>query len=202
MYVLVINCGSSSLKAAILEQSSGERIASVKIGRIGGDAELQFNGVTSSIKAKDHEEALENAIPAMLELLGDNKLSAVGHRVVHGGDQFVHPTLIDNDVEKAIEALIPIAPLHNPANLSGIHAARKLVPDVPHIAVFDTAFHGTLPKRAKTYAIDQDVAKAKGLRRYGFHGISHAYVAERAADFMDAQLRDLRVITCLSLIHI
>ncbi len=179
MNVLVLNCGSTSLKAAVRDAVTGERLAHVIVERI-----------------DEHDDALARAIPALVEALDGRAIDAVGHRVVHGGDRFVEPVRIDAEVEAAIEALIPLAPLHNPGNLAGVRAARRLLPDVPHVAVFDTAFHSTLPRRASTYALPEDVREAHGLRRYGFHGTSHAFVAGRAAEYLHADLRALRLVTC------
>ncbi len=184
MFVLIVNCGSTSLKAAILDPHDGRRAASTRVERI-GDA------------VPDHGAALEQALPALLDEAGDEvNIGAVGHRVVHGGDRFTEPTLVDDAVVDAIEGLAPLAPLHNPANAAGIRAARRLLPDVPHVAVFDTAFHSTLPSRARRYAIPTPLADKHGIRRYGFHGPSHAFVAHKAAEFMRTDLRQLRVITC------
>jgi acetate kinase len=116
--------------------------------------------------------------------------------VVHGGEDLVHPTLLEPDAIAAIERCVPLAPLHNPANLAGIRAAREALPDVPHVAVFDTAFHHTLPRRARTYAIDQSLANRHGVRRYGFHGTSHAFVAGEAARYLETPLNRLRIVTC------
>ena len=118
----------------------------------------------------------------------------VGHRVVHGGDRFSEPVVIDDQVERTIEELVPLAPLHNPANLEGIRTARRVFPDVPHVAVFDTAFHATLPPHAYAYALDRDIAKTYGIRRYGFHGTSHAYVSREAARLIGRPVEDCRVI--------
>lgn len=179
MSVLVINSGSTSLKAERLDPATGERLASVHVERIGEDV-------------PDHTTALRNALP---ELLADD-IVAVGHRVVHGGETFVAPTRITPETLDAIVALTDLAPLHMPANIAGIRAALEVLPDIPHVAVFDTAVHSTLPRRAHTYALPRDLAKKHGLRRYGFHGPSHALVAQRAAAWLDTDLRDLRVITC------
>ena len=176
MDVLVINCGSSSLKAAVIDTRSGAVRSSGKAERV-----------------EDHRAALEALLPDLLE---GTEVRAVGHRVVHGGDRFSRPTRIDDDVVAAIEALVPLAPIHNPANLAGLRAARALLPDVPHVAVFDTAFHATLPRRARTYALPAELAQKHGLRRYGFHGPSHGWVAQQAADHLGEDLRDLRVVTC------
>lgn len=199
MYILVVNCGSSSLKAAIVRHADTHTLVSARVERIGEPEPRARVGdeADAPVDAADHEAALAAVLPRMLGFLPDGEsVAAVGHRVVHGGEKFVYPTIIDDEVEATIEALIDLAPLHNPANLAGIRAARKLVRDVPHVAVFDTAFHATLPRRSKTYALPTELAEKEGIRRYGFHGISHHYVAQRAAAYMQADLRDLRVITC------
>ncbi|MCP4868402.1 MAG: acetate/propionate family kinase [Proteobacteria bacterium] len=183
MHVLVVNCGSTSLKAAIVDVKTGQAAARAKVQRIGE-------------AVPDHGAALAQALPSLMSEAGDVTIGAVGHRVVHGADKFEEPVVLDDAVEGFIEELTPLAPLHNPANLAGIRAARRLLPDVPHIAVFDTAFHSTLPNRAKRYAIPQELADKHGIRRYGFHGPSHKYVAERAADHLGTDIRELRIITC------
>jgi acetate kinase len=185
MQILVINCGSSSLKAALIEHESGEKFSSALVERVG------------SPEVPDHGAALRSALPQLTAAAPEGtRIAAVGHRVVHGGETLTQPTLIDDAVEAEIEALIELAPLHNPANIAGIRAARELMPDVPHVAVFDTAFHASLPNRAKRYALPIELADKHGIRRYGFHGTSHRYVAERAASFMGQPTRLLRVITC------
>ena len=131
----------------------------------------------------------------MLEAARPFSIAAIGHRVVHGGAKFIDATLIDDEVEKQIEACVSLAPLHNPSNLAGIRTLRAALPGVPQVAVFDTAFHARMPRRARTYAIDQDVAQKHGLRRYGFHGTSHAYVAQLAAQHLKRPLNELRLIT-------
>lgn len=177
MNVLVINCGSSSVKYQLLDAESGRAALQGTIERIGAE--------------RSHAEAVE----AIIDEVGDRRIDAVGHRVVHGGERFFDATLIDDDVVAAIEACVPLAPLHNPANLAGIRATRQMLPDAPQVAVFDTAFHVRMPRRAKTYAIDPELAAAHGIRRYGFHGTSHAYVAEQAAEFLGEDLRDLRIVS-------
>lgn len=177
MQVLVINCGSSSVKYKVLDTDSGQEHLNGTIQRVGAE--------------RTHADALA----AILEEAADLGIEAVGHRVVHGGEAFHDAQLIDDEVEAAIEVCVPLAPLHNPANLAGIRAARQILPDVPHVAVFDTAFHARMPRRAKTYAIDADVAAEHGLRRYGFHGTSHAYVAELAARHLGRPLSELRIVS-------
>lgn len=195
MNIVVINCGSSSLKAALIDHTSGKRLASMRIERIGeGEATVRFDDAAPvSVDARDHEQALASTLPKLLEA---GEVHGVGHRVVHGGERFCEPVRIDEEVEATIEALIPLAPLHNPAGLAGVRAARKVLPDLPHVAVFDTAFHATLPRRARLYALPADLAEKHGIRRYGFHGTSHAYVAARAAEHLSTPLSELRIITC------
>src|SRR5690554_1098272 len=156
MQVLVINCGSSSLKLDVLDSQTGERAASEKVERLDGT----------------HEEAIAALLPGLLE---GREVRAVAHRVVHGGERFIRPTLVDDAVMSELEALVPLAPLHLPANLAGLRAARERLPDLPHVAVFDTAFHSTLPNRARRYALPLEFADQHGIRRYGFHGTSHQW---------------------------
>lgn len=195
MNVLVVNCGSSSIKLDLLDPSTGNRIATASVERVGSEGcSFAVNkGTPETLPSADHRAALQAVLP---KLTGDQKVSAVGHRVVHGGERFNAPVRIDDAVEAAIEALIPLAPLHNPGNLAGVRAARALLPDVPHVAVFDTAFHATLPTRAKMYALPTALAEKHGVRRYGFHGPSHQYVANRAAEALGEDIRQLRIITC------
>ncbi|MFT6142187.1 MAG: acetate kinase [Myxococcota bacterium] len=193
MHVLVLNCGSSSLKAALIHSVSGVRVRQVHVDRIGDGATLSVDGQDDQqVDAPDHTVALS----LVLALFADDDVEAVGHRVVHGGAAFTRPTAIDDDVEQGIQAASALAPLHNPANLAGIRAARAALADVPHVAVFDTAFHATLPRRARTYALPAALAESETYRRYGFHGPSHSFVAKRAADALEEDIRDLRIISC------
>jgi acetate kinase len=185
--VLVINSGSSSLKYQLVEPDSGEARASGHIERIGEDG----SGVP------DHEAALHRAFGALAEDGIDLRtcgLTAVGHRVVHGGNEFYRPTLMDDARIAALGKLSELAPLHNPPALKGIEVARKLLPDFPHVAVFDTAFFHDMPPAAATYAIDRELAERWQIRRYGFHGTSHRYVSEQAAAFLDRPLGGLKQI--------
>lgn len=179
MNVLVINCGSSSLKYQVIDTDSGLALTSGKVERIGAGG-------------GSHADAIHQVLGA----IADVPIHAVGHRVVHGGESFHDATAIDDAVVKAIDECIPLAPLHNPANLEGIRAARELLGALPQVAVFDTAFHSRMPRRAKTYALDPDTAQRLGIRRYGFHGTSHQYVAQRAAEHLQRPLDELRLITC------
>lgn len=202
MLVLVLNSGSSSIKAAVLDHLSGARSAKMSVERIGttGATVRYGDGAAEPLEpsaTKDHDAALRSTLPRLLESLPKSMtIEAVGHRVVHGGVRFDEPTVITDEVEHQIEALVPLAPLHNPANLAGIRAARRAFPELVHVAVFDTAFHATLPPRARTYAIDVELAARAGVRRYGFHGTSHAYVAARAAAYLETPVRELRLVTC------
>ncbi|HTY32530.1 acetate kinase [Mycobacterium sp.] len=185
--VLVINAGSSSLKYKLLQPDSGAVRASGHIERIGEDA--------SSVP--DHDAALRRAFDELAQGGIDLRtcgLMAVGHRVVHGGNEFYRPTLMDDARIAALEKLSELAPLHNPPALKGIEVARKLLPDVPQIAVFDTAFFHDMPPAAATYAIDREVAERWQIRRYGFHGTSHRYVSEQAAAFLDRPAGGLKQI--------
>ncbi len=181
--VFVLNAGSSSIKYTILDVAEGVEhsvLAEGSVERIG----VPGSGVP------DHATALATVLAA----IGDTPIDAVGHRIVHGGELFTEATLIDDEVEVAIEDLIALAPLHNPAGLAGIRAARAALPEVPQVAVFDTAFHATIPAEAATYAIDADLAARHGIRRYGFHGTSYQYVSRAAAELLGRPLEDTRMV--------
>ena len=199
--VLVVNAGSSSLKYQVLDAESGQTAASGIVERIGGAGHLRHmsGGETheQDVTCKDHTEALDAARAALREHgpdLSTLGLFAVGHRVVHGGPEFTEPVLVDDDVIAAIEELVPLAPLHNPANLEGIRGARTTFPDLPQVAVFDTAFHQTLPPAAHTYAVPAQWRDRHRVRRYGFHGTSHRYVSRRTAELLGRDPRDCNVI--------
>ncbi|MFU8806690.1 MAG: acetate/propionate family kinase, partial [Bradymonadaceae bacterium] len=200
MNILVINCGSSSIKADVRDHGSGEIKGQLLIERLGEPQTiLRLSGQDEPIicPGMDHRQALQSALPRLLDSLAEGtELVGVGHRVVHGGTQFTHPVRIDDEVEDVIDKLSELAPLHNPVNLAGIRAARAVLPDIAHVAVFDTAFHATLPRRAATYALPHELAEEENIRRFGFHGISHAFVAMRAAHYLDTDMRNLRLITC------
>jgi acetate kinase len=178
--ILVLNCGSSSIKYRLFDADLAPQSGGVidKIGEPGGPA--------------SHSEALSQAT-SQLQLDAED-LTAIGHRVVHGGARFVTPTIITDDVIAAIADLTPLAPLHNPPALTGITVARRLRPDIPQVAVFDTAFHASLPPAAYTYAIDTTLAAELGIRRYGFHGTSHAYVSRQTARLLDRPLEAVNTI--------
>jgi acetate kinase len=196
MNILVINCGSSSVKAAVVNGETGNNLLTMNIERVLDKPLVHINETTLECAEVGHEAVLKFALPLVKEYLGTNSLDGVGHRVVHGGNEFDTPVLIDEAVEKAIQDVSGLAPLHNPVNLLGITVARAIFSNLPHIAVFDTSFHQTMPKRAVQYALPKQLREKHGLRRYGFHGTSHEYVAELAAEYLQADLNALRVITC------
>ncbi|MDQ6752857.1 MAG: acetate kinase [Actinomycetota bacterium] len=173
MLILVINSGSSSLKYQVRDVRAGGVLTQgllEHIGEQGGPA--------------DHTEAIEQVTRDLNRELAGRELDAVGHRVVHGGERFSEPVLINNEITRAIERLNPLAPLHNPANVLGIRAIAENWPQMPQVAVFDTAFHRTLPEHAWRYAVPDSLYRNYGIRRYGFHGTSHEYVSQHAADFL------------------
>jgi acetate kinase len=176
MNVLVINCGSTSVKYGVFDS----------------EETLLADG---TIERVDSAGGHADAISKILAGLGSTKIDAVGHRVVHGGPDFHDSVLIDSEVVAAIEDCVALAPLHNPANLAGIAAVTLALPDVSQVAVFDTAFHARMPRRARTYAIDPDLAARHRIKRYGFHGTSHAYVAQLAAAHLERPLEELRLVT-------
>ena len=200
--VLVVNSGSSSFKYQLIDADSEERLASGLVERI-GDATGSATHDTPdghwerSLEIPDHTAGFQVMLDAFAEhgpSLDDDAPIAVGHRVVHGGMRFFEPTLITDLVKINIEDLSELAPLHNPPNLQGIQAAQKAFPDLPHVAVFDTAFHQTLAPEAYTYAIDREVGEKNRVRRYGFHGTSHKFVSEAAAAFLGRPLAELKQI--------
>ncbi len=178
--ILVLNSGSSSVKYAVVEPDSGAMLVDGIVERI-GEGEVA-----------DHTEAMR----IVFDELGDDMAAviAVGHRVVHGGPDLYQPTLVDDEMLSKLDELAPLAPLHNPPAVLGINVARKALPDLPHVAVFDTAFFHDLPAAAATYAIERDLAAQWHIRRYGFHGTSHQYVSEQAAAFLDRPLGSLNQI--------
>ncbi|MFF3463788.1 acetate kinase [Streptomyces sp. NPDC001984] len=202
--VLVLNSGSSSVKYQLLDMQGSSRLAVGLVERIGEQASrLTHTCVTSGDTREqngpmaDHDAALKAVAEELAQDgigLNSPELAAIGHRVVHGGMFFTEPTIVDDEVLTEIERLIPVAPLHNPANLTGIRTAMALRPDLPQVAVFDTAFHTTMPESAARYAIDPKVADRLRIRRYGFHGTSHAYVSRETAKLLGSAPEDVNVI--------
>lgn len=200
--VLVINSGSSSIKYQLVDVTSGEALASGIVERIGlevGKVEHEGPSGTTVLEqpVPDHETGMRVVLDLFEQQgpqLREEDLTAVGHRVVQGGDVFDGPAVVDDEVLAQIDALSPLAPLHNPAHVAGLKAARHAFPNVPHVAVFDTAFHRTMPPAAYTYAIDRDVAEQYKIRRYGAHGTSHLYVSRATAEFLGKDVSELNTI--------
>jgi acetate kinase len=207
--ILVINTGSSSIKYQLFDMSTKTVLASGMAEKIGEAKGLLHHEVILDGKCikkaenhcfKDHKDAFESIVNLLLDktasVINDkSEIEAVGHRVVHGGEAFHGTTIIDDDVISAIRDNIPLAPLHNPSNLLGIEVARSVFPKAPQVAVFDTAFHQTIPKKGYIYAIPYELYEKERIRRYGFHGTSHAFVAEEAAKYLERPLSGLNLIT-------
>ena len=207
MKVLVINCGSSSLKFQLIDSDSEEVLAKglcERIGIDGGMVTYQPKGkdkIKKNADMPDHTEAVRLVIDALIDkengvISSLDEIGAVGHRIVHGGEKFASATLINEDVIKAIEECNDLAPLHNPANLIGIRSCQKIMPKVPMVAVFDTAFHQTMPPKAYLYGIPYEYYRKYKVRRYGFHGTSHEFVSKRATEFLGRDINNFKVIVC------
>ena len=207
MNVLVINAGSSSLKYQLLNPDTQEILAKGLCERIGIDGKFTYKPTgKTAVKAADvamptHSEAIQTVLNALVDkdngVIGSMaEIDAVGHRVVHGGEKFAKSVLITDEVMAAIEECNPLAPLHNPANIIGIRACQNLMPNTPMVAVFDTAFHQTMPPVAYTYALPYEYYEQDKVRRYGFHGTSHKYVAQRAAAMLGKPIEELKLISC------
>ena len=202
--VLVLNSGSSSVKYQLLDMADSARLATGLVERIGEQtSRLVHTPLTGGDKRElngpiaDHAAALKAVSEELAKDglgLDSPELAAIGHRVVHGGLRFTAPTVITEEVMAEIERLVPVAPLHNPANITGIRTARSLRPDLPQVAVFDTAFHATMPEYAARYAIDRETADRFAVRRYGFHGTSHAYVSRETAKLLGKDPSEVNVI--------
>ena len=208
MKVLVINCGSSSLKYQVLDMTNENLLAKGLVERIGMEGSVLTHekiGMDDKFVLRTPMEDHKTAIKLVLDAISDDmhgvvksmdQIGAVGHRVVHAGEKYAESVLIDDDVIDVLEDCVELAPLHNPPNLLGIAACKELMPNTPMVAVFDTAFHQTMPPESYIYALPYEYYEKYGIRRYGFHGTSHKYVAERAADIMNVNLDDLKIITC------
>ncbi len=209
MKILVINAGSSSLKYQLLDPATGELLAKGLCERIGIDGKFTYKPQVAG-KAKldavdvampTHAEAIEAVLNALVDpengvIASMKEIDAVGHRVVHGGEKFASSVVITDEVMAAIEECNPLAPLHNPANIIGIKACQAKMPGVPMVAVFDTAFHQTMPPKAYTYAIPYEYYENDKMRRYGFHGTSHRYVSQRCAELLGKPIEDLKIVSC------
>lgn len=207
MKVLVVNCGSSSLKYQLIDMSDESVLAKGQFEKIGDDDAIFTHRKPNTDKLeriepiKDHGAALK----ILLDILVDaeygvidsmSEIDAIGHRVVHGGEKFADSVLVTEAVMDALNECVPLAPLHNPPNIEGIRACQNIMPGKPQVAVFDTAFHQTMPPKAFLYGLPYEVYEDLGVRRYGFHGTSHKYVAQRCAELMGKHMSDLRIITC------
>ncbi|MCR5669401.1 MAG: acetate kinase [Butyrivibrio sp.] len=207
MKILVINCGSSSLKFQLIDSESEQVICKGLCERIGIDgSQIVYtpsgkDKITKVEPMPDHNRAIELVIEALTNsengvVSSLSEIGAVGHRIVHGGEKFTKSVVITEEVIKAIEDVSDLAPLHNPANLIGIRACQKSMPGVPMVAVFDTAFHQTMPQEAYLYGLPYSYYEKYGIRRYGFHGTSHSYVSKRAAQILGKDIKDLNLIVC------
>ena len=207
MNILVINAGSSSLKYQLMDPDTQVILAKGLCERIGIDGRLTHKVPATNgkyefeIPMPTHAEAIQAVIDALLSpehgvIKSMDEIDAVGHRVVHGGESFASSVKIDDSVMAAIEECIPLAPLHNPANITGIKACQKVMPNVPMVAVFDTAFHQTMPEKAYIYALPYEYYEKDKVRRYGFHGTSHMYVSRRAAAMLGKPIEELKIVTC------
>lgn len=207
MKVLVINCGSSSLKYQLIDMETENSLAQGLVERIGIEGSVLTQKVEGKDKyivktpMKNHKEAIEIVLKALVDdehgvIKSMDEITAVGHRVVHGGEKYASSVLITEEVKKSIEECYKLAPLHNPPNMIGIEACEELMPNTPMVAVFDTAFHQTMPKEAFLYALPYELYSENGIRKYGFHGTSHMYVSNKVAEVMGKDIKDLKIVTC------
>ena len=207
MNVLVINCGSSSLKYQLINSDSEEVLAKGLCERIGIDGSAIVHQpaggekVKSEVDMPNHTKAVQLVIEKLTDpqvgvIASLDEIDAVGHRIVHGGEKFATSVVLDDEVLEAIEQCNDLAPLHNPANLIGINSCREIMPSVPMVGVFDTAFHQTMPKKAYLYGLPLDYYEKYKVRRYGFHGTSHDFVSKRAAELLGKDIKDLKIVVC------
>ena len=205
MKILVVNCGSSSLKFQLIDSETEEVAASGLCERIGLDGALIYkvNGdkIKQEIDLPDHEVAIKKVLDTLLDkeigvLTSLDEIGAIGHRMVHGGEKFSSSVIINEEIIKQIETCNDLAPLHNPANLLGVRACQEVMPGVPNVVVFDTAFHQTMPSKAYLYALPKEYYEKYGVRRYGFHGTSHSFVSKRLAELAGLDINNSRMIIC------
>ena len=208
MKILVLNCGSSSLKYQLIDMSNEEVLCVGLVERIGIEGSVlkqEKDGVEGKLiveqPMKNHQDAIKLVLDAVVDpqyggVKDIKEVEAVGHRVVHGGEKFAGSVLITDEVKAALEECIELAPLHNPANIMGIEACEAILPGVPMVGVFDTAFHQTMPKSSYLYGLPHELYTKYGVRRYGFHGTSHRYVSQRAAAMLGKNIEDCKIITC------
>ena len=207
MKILVLNCGSSSLKYQLIDMEGEKVLAKGLVERIGIEGsrikhtKTGLDAVTREVPFPDHSAAIKYVLDILVDpelgvLKSLDELGATGHRIVHGGEKFTQSVLVTPEVVKGIEEVIPLAPLHNPANLMGLKAVMDVLPGKPNVVVFDTAFHQTMPPKAFIYGIPYAYYEKDRIRRYGFHGTSHGYVANRAAEILGKDIKDLKIVTC------
>ena len=207
MKILVINCGSSSCKFQLFDMDKNEVLAKGNADRIGIDGKLSYKPtgkaeIEKDVVLPDHKVAVKLVLSQLTDpetgVISDvSEISAVGHRVLHGGKFYSESVIVNDDVKKVIRDCFPLGPLHNPANLTGIEACEAVLPaGTPQVAVFDTAFHMTMPPKAYTYALPYELSEKYSIRRYGFHGTSHRYVSKRAAEFLGLPTEGLKMVTC------
>ncbi len=207
MKVLVINCGSSSLKYQLIDMTTEDALAEGLVERIGINGSILTQKVKGREKyiveqpLKDHQDAIELVLKSLIDenhgvIKSMDEISAVGHRVVHGGEKYSKSVLVNDEVMKNIEACIKLAPLHNPPNIIGIKACEELMPNTPMVCVFDTAFHQTMPEKAYMYPLPYEYYTEDHIRKYGFHGTSHKYVANKVAEVMKKDVSELKTVTC------
>ncbi len=197
MFIVALNCGSSSVKTAVLDGTPLRRVWDARIEQIGtSTATLRVGKEARAIEAPDIEPAVDALLAEIERQIGERRIEAFVHRVVHGGERFTRPTRMDATALDALDALSALAPLHNPPAVVAIRAARTMFAHIPHYAVFDTSFHATLPPYAREYALPKELRQRYGIRRFGFHGISHEHVMQRAATLLGRPARDLRIVSC------
>lgn len=206
MNVLIINCGSSSLKYQVINSDTEDVLAKGLCERIGIDGRLVYqpagkDKITTETSMPTHKQAIQLVLEALIDkdhgvLKSLDEIQAVGHRVVHGGEKFAKSCILTEEVLKAIEECNDLAPLHNPANLIGINACKEIMPNIPMVAVFDTAFHQTMPSKAYIYGLPYEYYEKYAVRKYGFHGTSHSYVSQKAAEFLKKPYDNLKTIVC------
>lgn len=207
MKILVINCGSSSLKYQLIDMATENALATGLVERIAIEGSKLVQKVEGRDKfvlttpMKDHKDAISHVIDTLLDdkqgvIKSMDEIGAVGHRVVHGGEKYSTSVIITDEVMKDLEKFSALAPLHNPPNIIGINAVKELMPNTKMVAVFDTAFHQTMPEEAFLYGLPYELYKENGIRKYGFHGTSHKYVSQRAAEILEKDQKDLKLITC------
>ena len=208
MKILVLNCGSSSLKYQLIDMSNEEVLCVGLVERIGIEGSIlkqEKDGVEGKLiveqPMKNHQDAIKLVLDAVVDtqyggVKDIKEVEAVGHRVVHGGEKFASSVLITDEVKAALQECIELAPLHNPANIMGIEACEAILPGVPMVGVFDTAFHQTMPKSSYLYGLPHELYTKYGVRRYGFHGTSHQYVAYRVAELIGKDVKDLKIVNC------